>query len=286
MIEKKADLHVHTIFSDGSFTPREVIARAKETGLSAIAITDHDNTNALPIAKKIGDKEGIEVVSGIEMTADYNGIEVHVLGYFIDYENETFQKKLSESKKYRIKKLHIMIECLRKFNINIDPKEVIGSTHEQGSISRLHLANAMHKNGYIANAREAFRKYIGNNKPCYVNEQFFNTKQAIDLIKSVGGVPVLAHPYIIKSDDIISDIINQGICGIEVYHSDHYPSQTEHYLEIAKKFHLVITGGSDCHGHNKEKVLMGNIKVDYKAVEELSKEAEKIRKDFQNEQNI
>ncbi len=273
---KYADLHVHTFYSDSTFSPEEVVSCAKEKGLDAIAICDHDSTDGVEPCQDIGDKIGIEVIPGIEMTVEKNDAEIHILGYFVDWRLDWFQETLKKLQESRIERIYKMVEKLKNFRIKMAPEDVF-KLAGKGSVGRLHLAQAMVKTGNIKRLQEAFDKYIGFLKPCYVPNVRFSPKEAIELLLKVGGVPVLAHPDVTGKDDYIPEFIEYGLRGIEVYHTDHKPNVVKHYEDLAERYALIMTGGSDCHGLGKGRVLMGGIRVPYTVVERLKEEVNKIR---------
>jgi len=274
---KYADLHVHTLFSDGTFTPEEVVKCASEKGLSAIAICDHDSVDALAPAAPHAKKLNIEIIPGVELTVMKEGKEIHLLGYYIQWREKWFNDILRRVQAERIVRIDRMIEKLKGFNVNIDRKTVTEISGGQGSLGRLHLARALAETGAVSSVNEAFAKYIGDSKPCYVEDIGFGPKEAVDLILRAKGVPVLAHPVTIGDDSLVHEFIKHGIRGIEVFHSDHSASKSKKYKKIAEENGLLPLGGSDCHGLGKGKVLMGSVKIPYGVVEKLKKEAEKIK---------
>lgn len=275
-MERLADLHVHTYLSDGTFSPKEVVERAKDIGLSCIAITDHDCVDGIEPALEVGKKIGIEIIPGVELTAEEKNAEVHILGFFINYNDEPFLKLLKTIRQSRIERTYQMIEKLKKYNVLIDPEEVF-ETSGPGSVGRLHVAFVLEKHGYVSSVREAFRRYIGDKAPCYVKHFEISAKDAIAEIKRIGGVAVFAHPYVMGEDRFIPQFVKYGLNGIEAYHSDHPTSASKYYVELAERYKLLITGGSDCHGLGKGEILMGKVKVPYELVEELKRCAEKTR---------
>ncbi|KPK38525.1 MAG: hypothetical protein AMJ78_09845 [Omnitrophica WOR_2 bacterium SM23_29] len=275
-MERLADLHVHTYLSDGTFSPKEVVERAKDMGLSCIAITDHDCVDGIEPALEAGEKIGIETIPGVELTAEEKNVEVHILGFFINYKDEPFLKLLKTIRQSRVERIYLMIEKLKKYNIVIDPEEVF-KTSGPGSVGRLHVAFVMEKDGYVSSVKEAFRRYIGDRAPCYVKHFEISAKNAISEIKRIGGVAVFAHPYVMGEDRFIPQFVKYGLTGIEAYHSDHPTSASKYYVELAQKYKLIITGGSDCHGLGKGEILMGKVKVPYELVEGLKRCAEKTR---------
>jgi predicted metal-dependent phosphoesterase TrpH len=267
-MRKTADLHVHTNFSDGTFSPEEAVRHASRIGLSCIAVCDHDVLDGIGPCLAAGEKYGVEIIPAVEITAERQGCEIHMLGFYIDCEDEAFRLKLSQLCAQRKKRIYDMIEKLAGHSIKIDPEEVFRFSGE-GSVGRLHLARMLYQKGYVATVDDAFRKYIGNNKPCYAGKINLTPEEAIGEIIKAGGIPVLAHPGVMGKDEFIPSYIKHGLMGIEVYHTDHPPATARRYEAMAKENNLLMTGGSDCHGLGKGRVLMGAITVPYELVERL-----------------
>jgi predicted metal-dependent phosphoesterase TrpH len=218
----------------------------------------------------------LEIVPGVELTAEVDNLELHILGYFIDWKERWFIEKLKEIRSARVNRIYEMCACLKERGIDVDAEKVL-QLSGPGSVGRLHLAILMYNEGHVSTISEAFRKHIGNRSPCYVKKFKLSPREAIDTILSIGGVPVLAHPHIIGRDDLVPDLVRDGIRGIEVYHTDHPHSVILHYEDLAVEYGLLTTGGSDCHGMGKGDILLGRIKIPYETVEKLKKEAVKIR---------
>lgn len=244
--------------------------RAQDLGLSCIAITDHDSIDGIEEALAIGLSCGVEVIPGVEMTAEEEKKELHILGYYVDYKDETFRAVLRQIREDRINRLYKITYALNEHGIDIDADDLIRSVGDV-SISRLHIAHYMEAKNLISSWREAFSKYIGDDKPCYVAGFRHSSKQAIELIKKAGGIPVIAHPGLNNMDNFLPKLIEQGIEGIEAFHSEQSSSVSNRYVEYAIEHGLVVTGGSDCHGVCKAKVLMGKATIPYSYVEELKK---------------
>lgn len=266
--KKYVDLHIHTIFSDGSSTVKEVLDAASAKGLRAISITDHDCTDAFPLACELGAELGIEVIPGVELSSEIEGADIHVLGYYIDITNPTFVKKLSEMKDARYFRAKKMVENLNKQGIDLRFETVL-SIAGVGAIGRPHIAAAMLREELVYSFREAFDKFIGYGSLAYVEKFKMHPKEVFDLIKQAGGVPVLAHPGVTQVDERIPEFIRDGLQGIEVYHTEHPPSAERHYSRIAKKHHLAVTGGSDFHSSNHNKSEIGIPQVPYLTVKSL-----------------
>lgn len=263
-----ADLHLHTVFSDSTYTPEELLLLSKEVGLSCISIVDHDTIDGIEPALEISKEIGIEVLAGIELTAQYADSEVHILGYLIDYQDQHLKQRLESLKVDRRIRIYKMIEKLKDMGINLDAESVFALA-KQGAVGRMHLAMAMKNYGFVDSIGEAFKNYIGDKSPAYVLGFKLSPKEAIDLILQAKGIPVLAHPYSISPQELIFKFIDLGLKGIEVYYPEHTNSMIENYLGIAQKYNLLVTGGSDCHGLNKPEIKLGAVKIPYKLVQEL-----------------
>lgn len=272
---KFADLHLHTKFSDGTYTPFELISESRKAGLSAIAVVDHDTVEGISVTREAAEKEGVEVLAGIELSAECRGMEVHILGYLIDYENETLAEKLDDLKKRRVDRIYEMVSKLKEIGVMLEAGKVFDMAGK-GTVGRLHLARALVKEGKVGSIFEAFQKYIGDKSPAYVLGFKFSPRDAIKLIRDTGGLPVLAHPYSIKNDELIYEFIDYGLMGLEVYYPEHSQSMVNFYLELAKKHNLLVTGGSDCHGKAKTDVKIGSIKIPYELVERLKEAKERL----------
>jgi len=265
---KQADLHVHTHFSDGTFSPKEVVECAVKKGLNAIAITDHDCVDGIDHAIKYAEGTGLEIIPGIEFTTELDNREIHILGYFIDYKQGWFIKELEQLCQMRDNRMNKMLECLSKYGVSITMDEVKKISGE-GSSGRLHLATLLLKKGYVKSMQEAFDKFLGNGKACYVQGDRISPIKAISIISKLKGVAVLAHPFTVGKDELIPIFAKAGLKGIEVYHTDHNKSTSGRYEKIAQDLGLLKTGGSDCHGMNKGRVLMGTVTVPYSVVDKL-----------------
>lgn len=265
---KFADLHLHTVFSDGTYTPVQLISEAVRCGLSAISVVDHDTVEAILPALEIAKKQNIEVLPGIELTAEYEGSEIHILGYLIDFKRKQLLEKLAALKKNRIERIYKITDKLRDIGIKLEPRSIFDIAGD-GTVGRLHVARALVKEGLVGSVFEAFKKYIGDKSPAYVLGFRFSPNEAIRLIKDSGGIPVLAHPYIVDKDDLIFNLIDLGVMGLEVYYPEHSQSMVNFYLGLAKKYNLLVTGGSDCHGDAKPEVKIGSIKIPYDLVDKL-----------------
>ncbi len=271
-----ADLHVHTYYSDSTFSPEEVVSLARERALSAIAICDHDSVDGIAPCVKIGRKCGVEIIPAIELTVDDGDAEAHLLGYFMDYKLPWLRKRLKKVQYVRIARIHKIAEKLKAHGIDIRPSDVFAMAGK-GSVTRFHVAKAILRSGIVKTTKEIFGKYLGFGKPCYVPSVSFSPEESVALIIKAGGVPVMAHPYVMHNDAHIDKFIAFGLRGIEAYHPEHKSSVAKHYEKMARDNGLLVTGGSDCHGLGKHRALLGTVRVPYELVEKLKEEAKRIK---------
>lgn len=240
-------MHVHTKASDGILRPKEAVEWAYKNGLEGISVTDHDTVDGIEEACFTAAKyNDFYVIPGIEFSTIYKEEEVHILGYHIDYHNDelvALTKKIREERFNRGKK---MIEKLNQLQYSISLKEVLGYT-EGGVIGRPHIARVLVKKGYIGSLQEAFQKLLGKGKPAYIERFKLSPGEAVSVIEGADGIPVLAHPGLLKRNINIMELLSFGIRGIEVYHTKHTAIDNRIYLEIAKKYEMYVTGGSDYH---------------------------------------
>lgn len=272
----RIDLHIHTIFSDGTYTPEEAVFQAKKLGLVAISITDHDSVAGLASALVAGKRLGIEVVPGVEMSTDVGEDEIHILGYLLNWKKEDFLRQLEKFQAARANRNQKLLKKLDDLGMRVDYREV-RKLAPRGVISRLHIARLMVEKGYVRSIGDAFEQWLNPGKPAYVQKMKVPPFEIIELLLKAEAIPVLAHPFLSHRDDLIPHLVKAGLKGIEVYHSAHNPQMVAHYKRIAQKHHLLITGGSDCHGEAKDKVLMGKVRVPETLLIDLKKAKEKIR---------
>jgi hypothetical protein len=272
---KFADLHLHTVFSDSTYTPQALVREAKRNDLSCISVVDHDTVLAIEETQEAASGLNIEVVPGIELSTEYDSQEVHILGYFIDYKHKGLIERLDHLKKNRIERIYKIVDKLKGLGKELRP-EAVFALAKIGTVGRMHVARAMVREGLAASVFEAFKKYIGDKCPAYVLGFKFAPQDAIRLIKDAGGIPVLAHPYTFNRDELIPQLAKDGIMGLEVYYSGHTQSMVNFYLGLAEKFNLLVTGGSDCHGEAKPEVKIGSVKIPYELVEKLKAARQKL----------
>ncbi len=270
-----ADLHIHTNYSDSSLTPKEVVCESLRVGLCCVAITDHDTLEGVDSAREEGREKNIEVISGIELSSELDGQDIHILGYCLDRTNKTLQDKIDEIQNARVARIEKMIEKLRGVGVdNIELEEVCALTKTK-SVGRPHLAFILKKKKWVSSIREAFNRFLAAGKVAYVEKYKQTPKQAVDLIRLSGGVAVLAHPMATNRDEIIPGLVSAGLQGIEVYYPNCSRSVIEYYENLGKKYNLILTGGSDSHGAGKENTFIGKAKVPYETVEQIKALAKK-----------
>jgi len=244
-----ADLHIHTTASDGRLSPADIVDQAVQAKLSYIAITDHDTVDGLLQLSRIEQSlpASLCVIPGIELSTDLFENEVHILGYYIDIFNTELRLQLDILIVHRHERVKEMIAKLNQLGYSITYLRVLELAGRVTAIGRPHIGKALVEKGYFSTISDVFTTLLYKNGPAYVPHYKLTPKQVIELIKNAGGVPVLAHPGLVGNDNIVLDIIDLGICGLEVYHPKHDEGQIQNYLEIANKHQLLITGGSDFH---------------------------------------
>jgi predicted metal-dependent phosphoesterase TrpH len=257
----RLDLHLHTTHSDGSFTPTEVLELAHKAGVSALAITDHDITTAIPEATAAGQQLGIEVIPGIEISSRFGDSELHVLGYFLDWQDARLNERLTTLRESRHRRNPQIIERLQAMGIDITYDEVRALAGTD-SVGRPHIARVLMEKKVVASAKEAFDRFLATGKPAYVPRDLPPPAEAIQWIKAAKGLAVLAHPTWVKpTEGTLTDLVRQlkadGLDGVEVHYSTHTARQTREYLSLAKQLGLLVTGGSDFHGLTKPDIEVG-----------------------------
>ncbi len=274
------DLHTHTTASDGTLSPSKLIEQAKAQGLEAVAVTDHDTVEGIAEAVDAGREHGLEVVPGIEISAEYAKGTLHILGYYINSSDERFRHAITVLQKARLERNPKMIHNLQKLGFNITMEDVARQA-ETGQVGRPHFAQVLVQKGYVRSAQQAFDKYLKKGAAAYEEKFRFTPAEAISHIAACGGIAVLAHPCTlnygtgVKLESMVSEMMQYGLQGIEVYYTDHSRSQTALYERIADKFSLLITGGSDFHGYTLNGVALGTgrgtLKVPYELLKKMKK---------------
>ncbi|MDQ3019500.1 MAG: PHP domain-containing protein [Bacteroidota bacterium] len=248
MITFKADLHMHTNYSDGNFTPMQLIDLAKRSGISVISITDHDNVNGIAEAIKYGVENGVQIIPGVEISADLGEQEVHILGYFMDCNNKKFLDFLSLSKRLRITRNEKIVQKLKDLGSKIEFNSILDKAGVNTSIGRPHIAMELNEEGFVKSYYDAFIKYIGDGKPAFVRKPNPPAQEVINLISEMGGLSFIAHPGRIIRDELLLRLIHEGIDGIETIHPSHSKEDIDYFNSLASEYFLLTSGGSDFHG--------------------------------------
>lgn len=257
----RADLHCHSTCSDGSLTPEELILLAKEKGLSALSITDHDTIGAYQTEfLRFAETQEILVCPGVEFSSSFKSKSIHVLGYAFPIPNPIIEKFCLEHYQRRKRRNLNILEKLRRFRMPIEEQEL--SNFNIPVVGRPHIAKLMVEKGYVKDVKEAFQKYIGDNKPCYDPGPAFSVEQTISILHEGGGKAFIAHPHLIKYKNVIKYLLSLPFDGIECYYARFSPAQEKKWLDIAKEKNLMISGGSDFHGSFKPGIELGSSWVD------------------------
>ena len=269
MPDSYVDLHLHTTFSDGADTPEAVVARAVEHGFSAIAITDHDTLTGIPRAQAAADTAGLELMPGVEISARWGKLEVHILGLGVDPYSESLTESLQVLADERALRAEKIVAKLNALDVPVD-FEALKNACGEGVIGRMHIAQAIVALGHAESVQGAFDLYIKAGKRAYVPKKAMTCDQAIEAIHAAGGLAFVAHPCIGKVRNSLDKILQHPFDGIEVFHSRHTPSHVAELKTRAKKHDLLISGGSDCHGSIKGHApLMGRIRFPYGAYQRI-----------------
>jgi 3',5'-nucleoside bisphosphate phosphatase len=263
-----ADLHLHTRFSDGTYTPEELAAQAKQTGLHCIALTDHDTVEGCAPAAAACARLGLEFIPGSELTSEMDGVETHILAYLVDTRHPGLLAEMKKFQAVRQDRIREMCAKLNAIGVGLQAEDVFRLAN-CASPGRPHVARALIARHFCRSFDEAFERFLKKDRPAFVPKFKMSTARAIELIHSAGGLAVMAHPALNRTDDIIPAVVAAGLDGIEVFHTKHNPAANKRYMDIARQYNLLITGGSDCHGMSKGRPLIGTVKLDYAYIEKL-----------------
>ena len=268
-----ADLHLHTQFSDGTYSPEELVRQAQRHGLSAMALTDHDTVEGCARCATACSEAKIEFIPGTELTAEQDGNELHILGYFIDTQSRELLVEVARFQNVRQNRIREMVDRLNQHHVPLEADAVF-ELAKCRSPGRPHVARALVQAGLCSSLDEAFERFLKKNRPAWVPKFKISASDAINLVHKAGGVAVLAHPGLNRCDEVIPGMVEAGLDGIECFHTKHSNATSEHYLSIANRFRLLITGGSDCHGTSKGRPLIGSVKLPYQHIEKLRARAQ------------
>ncbi len=267
----KADLHIHSNASDGRYSPAEIVRKAAAAGLTVMALTDHDTVAGLvPALEASGEFPSLRLIPGVELSTDTTVGEVHVLGYFIDYTDPQLKSGLERMRNSRAIRTEKMVAKLKELGCDVELtriREIAGS----GSLGRAHVAQALLEKGYTASFKEAFSKYIGRDCPAYVAREKLTPAEAVRLIADVRGLPVLAHPFTTANPEMmVKELKPHGLVGMEVYYAGYMLAETNNLLNLAQKYDLIPTGGTDYHGiDHASEMTIGGTDVPMRFVEKL-----------------
>ena len=282
-LQEMVDLHVHSNASDGSLTPTKVVLEAKKMKLRAFALTDHDTIDGIEEAKEairyLKEKENydLELISGVEFSAGYENRDIHILGLFIDEHSASLKQTLKQMKQTRDKRNEKLVENLANAGLPIS-MEGLKKEFPDAVLTRAHFAEYLYKVGVVKEIQEAFKKYLQEDGPYYVQREYLAPETAISLIKEAGGIPVLAHPLLYhlpenKVKELISTLKEAGLMGLEVIHSTNINNDESYLRGLARKYELIPTGGSDFHGVVKPTIQIGigkgNLCIPYSMLEYL-----------------
>lgn len=290
---KTIDLHTHSTCSDGTLSPKELSEYATKKGLSAYALTDHDTTAGVKEAKFYAEKNGIEFIPGIEISANYSNAdiskEIHIVGLFIDPENQILLNKLNDIKQKRAERNQKIIEKLNSLNMKISYEDILDANGiEKNSnkiIARPHFARTLVKKGYASSIKECFDKYLDEGKPAYIKREVLSAEETISLINIAGGIAILAHPLYYKLSRLeLNEMLEKlapKLTGMECYYSTHTQQEVNYTLGLCSKYSLLPSGGSDFHGENKPNLDLGtgygSLKINYEILEKLKEGVSNVK---------
>ncbi len=263
------DLHIHSIFSDGTLTPQQIVQVALDKQLTAIAISDHDSTSGVVPAQQAAADTELQVLPAVEISTTVDGRDVHILGYFVDLQHAGLGEKLQAIRDARHQRARQIADKLEKLDIVIDFEKLLEEAGPD-SIGRPHIARRLVREGHVADAKQAFARYLRRGGSAYVERYRLAPEEAVELVITAGGLPVLAHPALDNAEQHVDSMMDCGLQGLEAYHIIHSPAQTRRYVAMAHDKGLLITGGSDSHGPE------GPVPVEIGAVEVPDECAERL----------
>lgn len=268
----RIDLHMHSTFSDGFHTPTALVDMAIKKKLAAISLTDHDCLDGLEELTAAGQAGGIEVITGVELSSEFHGRDLHILGYGVDAGDGDFQDMLHKFRETRFKRGIKIIEKLNALGLSIEPAEVLAKSGK-GALGRPHIAAALVEKGLVSNVAEAFDRYIAEDGPAYVPKYKMSPGRAIQHIHASGGLAFAAHPGVfLKNIDEMSGLLDEGFDGVEVYHPSHDSATAKTLAALAEDRGLLVSGGSDFHGFNGRHMPLGTLDISYALLERIKTE--------------
>lgn len=282
---KRIDLHTHSLKSDGAQTPAEVVRTAYAAGLSAIALSDHDNIGGVPEAMAEGQRLGVEVIPAVELSAQ-SDTELHILGYFIDIHNKRLNDAMAYALQVRDQRQEETCRKLNEQGFNITMEEAREEAHGNPVLCRAHFAQIMVRKGYAESVKDAFNRYLSVGCYAYSNRQALTGPEAVSIIREAGGIAVAAHLHLIKMEDealkeYLKTLMPYGLEGVEGYYTDYTPDMNQRYRAMAKELGLTISGGTDYHGANKPHISIGkgrgDLEIPYSVLEGLKERHRLVR---------
>ena len=251
------DLHTHTIASDGTATPADVVTLALERGLSVIAITDHDSVEGIEEAIEAAEGTPLTVVPGVELSANTDDAhDLHILGFFLDHRSPALLESLSDLRARRVDRAKEMVDALTAAGYAVTLERVFAHSGK-GAVGRSHIARALVDAGDVESVEHAFRDLIGRSGPFFIGKRLLSAVDAVGLIRAAGGVAVLAHPGVTRSDASIPELVEAGLGGLEAFHAEHTQPDRDRYTGLAARLGLLVTGGSDFHGPGTKNTSLG-----------------------------
>ena len=273
-VRKRVDLHAHTVVSDGTLTPADLVLLARRSGLAAVAVTDHDHLGGLAEARAAGEREGVEVVAGVELSVTHPAGDVHLLGYLVDDQDAALLGRLERLRDARAQRAQRIVARLQELGVPLTVEDLAREAMAGGggAVGRPHVARALVARGFASNIQDAFDQWLADGRPAAVPKEKLTAREAIDLVRGAGGVAVLAHAVTLPEDarePIVRELAKLGLGGVEVDYPKHDAALRAKLRALADELGLVATGGSDYHGANKPDVGLGMVDVDYAVVDAL-----------------
>jgi predicted metal-dependent phosphoesterase TrpH len=263
------DLHTHTTCSDGTLSPEALVQYAQKKNLKAVAVTDHDSVSGNERALKEGEKIGIEVIPGVELSAECSEGNLHILGLYVDSESDFLKKATQQLQKKRRERNLKILETLNEFGIYINKDDFI----ENAYLGRPNIASNLVQSGHVSSIDEAFEKFLKRGAPAYIRREKLSKMETLEAVVKAGGIPVLAHPVTVSNpEDIIEQLICEGLKGIEVYYPSHSYKDILYFKSLAQKYDLIMTGGSDFHGSHKPHIDLGCMHVPAHLLDSLKRQ--------------
>jgi len=255
-----ADLHLHTIYSDGIYTPESLVRTAIQRRLRAVAVTDHDSVSGVARTCEAAVDTGLEVVPGIELAVPYGDTELHIVGLFLDIDRDSLRRSLVEIRARRRARIVESVRRLGRLGVHVNAENVFANA-EPGLPGRVHLAHALVASGAVPSFQAAFQRYLGNGKQAYVERRWPSIEKAVEILHDAGGAAVFAHPLLTDRDRVIPKLVVAGLDAIEVTHPSHSADHRARYREICLKYDLLPCAGSDCHGTAPAGGLIGTARL-------------------------